>query len=360
MALMRRFALVGHARDLRHAYEELRRKVIEPEPYSESYSARLIEQAEPHIADFWGPYPDPDRGPLSGVHVIIPICAEFIRSRPAASREKVARAVAAAAAAGAAVVTLGGLTSVLFRGRQEAAARHYGVAITSGNTLTAAVTVKGVERAAAACGLELGRCTLAVLGASGDIGMGCCFAFHGRTRRLTLAGRNPARLSRLQARLGGGVGGGRAAVSTDIREAVRDADLVIAATSTPNLPLDRCHFKAGAVVCDVGYPRNINRQSCVGHGLRVFDGGLVAPPRPLPSRCDTGLANSSVCYGCYAEGIVLALEGRTSNYSSGRGNITPEKMGHILSLAAKHGFGEVAPFPEASHAGRGAVGDGPL
>jgi len=48
-------------------------------------------------------------------------------------------------------------------------------------------------------------------------------------------------------------------------------------------------------------------------------------------------------FGCLAEAMLLALEERIENYSIGRGNITPDRIYEMESLASIHGF-ELANF----------------
>jgi fatty aldehyde-generating acyl-ACP reductase len=341
MARSRRFALIGHGRDARHCYSALSKKELDAAPFSQERAFDLMEATGPYVADFWGPYLETEAVSISGFQIIIAICPEFMRRRPKAAIAKIRMAVAAAASLGATVVTLGGLTSVLFRQEQTRAARSYRVAITSGNALTAAMTVRTVEEAARLRGLDLEETTVAILGAAGDIGSACSLVFCRRAHRLILAGRREHPLNQMAARCSSSPARAELSVRTDLKAAVRDADIVIAATSTPNLPLEPSSFKEEAIVCDVGYPRNIDRKTCARSDLWIFDGGLVSLPRSLPSQCDTGLPSPEICFGCYAEAIVLALEG-AADWSDGTA-ITLERMEELYRLALRHGFTPALP-----------------
>jgi predicted amino acid dehydrogenase len=44
-----------------------------------------------------------------------------------------------------------------------------------------------------------------------------------------------------------------------------------------------------------------------------------------------------VAHGCILEGAVLALSGRFEAFSSGRGNIHPERLDEIWEMASAHG-----------------------
>jgi hypothetical protein len=45
-----------------------------------------------------------------------------------------------------------------------------------------------------------------------------------------------------------------------------------------------------------------------------------------------------VVHGCLLEGMALALEGRFEPFSQGRGFITPERVGEMETIAARHGI----------------------
>jgi predicted amino acid dehydrogenase len=102
-------------------------------------------------------------------------------------------------------------------------------------------------------------------------------------------------------------------------------------------------FKPGAIVCDVGYPKSVSYLSEPRDDIFLFDGGLTKSPTPLNLPINVGLSSPDIMYGCFAESIILDLEKRYENFSSGRGNITPGKIEEIRSLGKKHGF-EVSDF----------------
>jgi len=102
-------------------------------------------------------------------------------------------------------------------------------------------------------------------------------------------------------------------------------------------------FKPGAVICDLGYPKNISYTATDRKDILIFSGGMSKLPTPLDPGIDTGSPSPDVSYGCFSEVIVLALEKRYESFSKGRGNITIDKMDQIREMAARHGFG-VSPF----------------
>ena len=259
--------------------------------------------------------------------------------------EKVQRAIEVAGREGVRIATLGGFTSILV----EAGAKipDGAPALTSGNTLTAALIIRGCERALALLGRSLADEVVLVIGASGDIGSGVSRWLAGRTRSLTLAARHMARLEREQATLRPA---GDVRITTDAEARLGEATLVISAASTTDrqFSLDKC--RPGTLLCDAGYPKNLEDR--IPPGVRLFHGGMGRIAGGLESH--DGLLERfyrfplpDVAHGCMLEGAVLALAGRFESYSQGRGRITPERIEEIWAVAEACGTAPAALFNSA-------------
>jgi predicted amino acid dehydrogenase len=132
-------------------------------------------------------------------------------------------------------------------------------------------------------------------------------------------------------------------VTTDNRAAVKDADIVVAAAISTHPVVKAEDVRPGAVVCDVGYPKNISAGLEARRDVLAFSGGLAQTPVEVDPGPRNHLPAPDVLYGCFSEAMVLALEGRSENYSTGRGGISLAKMEEIGQAATKHGF-KVAAF----------------
>src|SRR6266581_7904968 len=119
-------------------------------------------------------------------------------------RENLTRVRAAAAyaiKAGARIVSLGGFSSILIEGNLDQLPPGHHTVFTTGNTLTVAFIVQGIEKMCAQQGRNLRRSTLLVVGATGDVGSGCVRCLAPKVRRVLLSARNVERLRRLAAEL---------------------------------------------------------------------------------------------------------------------------------------------------------------
>jgi fatty aldehyde-generating acyl-ACP reductase len=290
---------------------------------------------------------------VPGIYIDTFITPEELALRPTRRvLGKVRDAILAAQREGALLVTLGGFTSILLE--SMAIESHAGLALTTGNTLTAALIVRGIERAARLLGRRLDEEDLLVIGATGDVGSACARCFKGRMRRLLLAARGRERLEREAELLSDG---GPVEASTDVLELLGKATMVIAAASAtePCFVLNAC--SPDTVVCDAGYPKNIRVTPGDTGRWRVFWGGMGVLAGGL--RSDDGMLEqfyrfpvADAAHGCMLEGAVLAIAGRFEPFSAGRGRITPERVEEMWRLAGTCGvslaplFDSVGIWPE--------------
>ncbi|OQX53940.1 MAG: hypothetical protein B5M48_02140 [Candidatus Omnitrophica bacterium 4484_213] len=255
---------------------------------------------------------------------------------------KVVRACKLAEKQGVGIVTLGGFTSMVGERLGHQISEEVDIPITTGNTYTAVLAVDGVERAARLLNRELKDLKITIVGGTGDIGSACARALSEKAKQVTITGRTKSNLLLLRSELRK-KHKARIEATTDNKEAVRSADIVIAAANTSSSILNLEWFKPGSIICDLAYPKNISYTFTNRKDILVFSGGLASLPTPIDTGIDMGLPSADVSYGCFSEVIILALEHRFENYSYGRGNISLEKMDEMRGLAAKHGF-ELAPF----------------
>jgi fatty aldehyde-generating acyl-ACP reductase len=259
-------------------------------------------------------------------------------------RENLARvrqAASCAIRAGARIVTLGGFSSILLEGVADLLPSHPNTAFTTGNTLTVALIIKGLERALELAGRDVAESSVLIVGASGDVGSGCARCLAPRVKQLLLCARNPDRLNRFALEFRGL--GRRVACHTDLERLSRKADVVICAASMPAPELLLNKLPGGAIVCDAGHPKNLPPSFAPVDGAVFYggmgqaSGGIKLDPDLLRIMYPYPLSN--VGHGCLLEGVVLALDKRFEPFSRGRGLITPRRVEHMWGMAQTHGIG---------------------
>jgi predicted amino acid dehydrogenase len=253
--------------------------------------------------------------------------ADFFRVRHSIDKAiKVARSI------GCDVIALGQYTSIVTRNATTLDLPHVG--LTTGNSYTIALALEAIERAVRERGLDQASATLAIVGASGNIGQTCAEILAPRFRRTVLLGSSKPsahrRLCSLVERLP------RAEIDSD-KTSLRDAEVVLAATNAPLPFLAADVFHEGAVVCDLSVPAAVHPDvRMVRPDVLVIGGGIARlpfgeahgiPGLPLPA---------GQVYGCMAETMLLGLEGvRDATFT---GNLPAEHVYRLAAMAKRHGF----------------------
>lgn len=260
---------------------------------------------------------------------------------------KVMNAITHAKKMGARMVTLGGFTSIVLEGDLGACSTDL-TKFTTGNTLTSAFIVKGIEKASAQLGIDLNEASVLIIGATGDIGMACVNYLKSRVKQLLLCARNEQRLQKLSRELKNE--NIQVSCSMALQELVPEADIIISVASSSGMQLDPC--KKGVLICDAGYPKNvvINFEKSIHY--KLFHGGMGQVSggyefNPDYSETIYRYPAPNVIHGCILEAMVLAFENKFENYSAGKGNISAEKIEEVYRLGLKHGI-DVAPFYNAN------------
>jgi predicted amino acid dehydrogenase len=255
----------------------------------------------------------------------------FDRRRFRELRALVQQGVDVAFELGCEFVSLGQFTSIVTRHGRSVSPR--GMSITSGNSFSAALAANVVRSVRAQLGMATADSTLAIVGATGDIGRVCAEILVPEFRRALVVGSgrrdSTHRLKQIAHQVG-------AEWTCDLT-AVRAANFVVCATNSVDLPLMSEHLGSGAVVCDVSMPATLDASSvCRRPDLVLLRGGIVRlpfgerleiPGFPLPPGC---------AYGCLAEGVLLAYEGVPDMSFIGRSSV--RKVNQMEAIARRHNF----------------------
>jgi len=265
-----------------------------------------------------------------------------------AATRKILNAMAHAQKNGINITALGGFSSIIFETfnlQQIKQIRNLKLdfeRFTTGNTHTAYILCRQVEQAAPKLGIELSKATVAVCGATGDIGSAVCRWLNVKTNvaELLLIARDKERLQDLQTELGRGKIMG-------LEEALPQADIVVWVASMPKgVEINPSTLKQPCLLIDGGYPKNLATQ--VQHPeIYVLNGGIVEHSLDIEWKI-MKIVNMDVpgrqLFACFAESMLLEFEKLYTNFSWGRNQITVEKMEQIGEISVKHGFRPLMSF----------------
>lgn len=249
--------------------------------------------------------------------------------------EKIVKACRVGEKLGAKIIGLGAFTALVGDGGKKIA-RRSNIAVTTGNTYTIATAMEGTLKAAEIMDIKLSEAKLAVVGATGSIGLICASMLAPKVSSTILIGRNKERLEKVVNKVKERSPGCEVISSTDVTD-ISQADLVITVTSAIDVIIYPEYIKSGAVVCDVARPRDVSpRVAEARNDVLVIDGGIVEIPGDVQFNFDFGLP-PKMAEACMAETMILALEGRYEDFTLGK-DLEIEKVYEIDSLAKKHGF----------------------
>ncbi len=346
------FGLIGHLTSLQHAHDA------------------AIDLGYPEYADqdleFWCSAPPQivdsikvtsiTGQEIEGRYVESCFLPEMLASRRIkAATRKVINAMAHAQKHNIDITALGGFSSIVFENfnlNQIKRVRNVKLEFerfTTGNTHTAYILCRQVEESAPRLGIHLSEATIAVCGATGDIGSAVCRWLDARTdvKELLLVARNQERLQNLQTELGRGK-------ILPMDEALPLSDIVVWVTSMPQgVEVHLETLKQPCLLVDGGYPKNLATK--VQHpDVFVLNGGIVEHALDIDWRIMRGAymtLPARQLFACFAESMLLEFEKIYTNFSWGRNQITLEKMDLIGHLSLKHGFRPLQLKPEAIASG---------
>lgn len=337
------FGLIGHLTSLEHA-QSVARDLGYPE-----YADQGLDfwcSAPPQIVDDIT-VTSATGQTIQGKYVESCFLPEMLANRRIkAATRKIVNAMAHAQKHGIDITALGGFSSIIFENfKLESIQKVRNVTLefqrfTTGNTHTAYIICRQIEQASQALGIELSKATVAVCGATGDIGSAVCRWLNTRTDvdDLLLIARNKERLSDLKGELGRGK-------ILALEEALPLADIIVWVASMPRgVEIDPKTLKQPCIIIDGGYPKNMATK--VQHpGIFILNGGIVEHSLDIDWNI-MKIVNMDVparqLFACFAESMLLEFEKWHTNFSWGRNQITVEKMEQIGQVSIKHGFRPLA------------------
>lgn len=256
---------------------------------------------------------------------------------------RILRAIEIGTELGAQVAGLGAFTGVVGDGGVTIAERSP-IAVTTGNSLTIGAGVQSLFRGAREMEIDPSQATAAVIGATGSIGSACVRLVAPKMKHVILVARNQTRLTKFHQSIENELPCSSSA-TTDLSQAVRQAQLIITATSSTQDVIEPEDLQTGAVVCELSLPHDVSRRVALERpDVLVTEGGnMLLPGSPHFERVrepgqefDLNLPPRTAL-ACMAETMILALENRAEPFSLGRG-IDVNKVIEIEQLAAKDGF----------------------
>lgn len=322
-------AFIGHPTDL-PMFKSYIRFLRSDKSYDDTLLLKLFEWTPSYIIKEWKDIPISNGKFLDAVLIMVPFLPEMRDIKLKHINEKVEEALKIAHENGCDVAALGAFTSIILQGREAELTEKYGVKLTSGNTFTAAVIIHSIECLISHLGLDLSSMSMAIIGASGDIGSGCLGYFGSKVKSVALSAKTKGSLEDLVKRMKDNLNCSYSLCNSNL-EAIQKAQICIFATSAYTQIIDINDFNPGSIICDASAPLNVKWENPLREDVLLYHGGIVSIPFDVDVGFDLGLAGTNTFFGCQTEGILLALNPELP-HSWGRGNISIEKINAYLQI----------------------------
>ncbi len=280
---------------------------------------------------------------------------------------------------GCRVVGFGGYTSIVTANCTRL--RDSGPAVTTGNSLTVASSLASMRSAAGRMEIKLESASVAIVGATGNIGNVHAVLVAQECGRLILIGRagSANRLKHVAREVVASLcsmvddGTGTGDLQKEVHRLVRQADtctesdrvdqvlekllasdhlllaqelevcqqaqIIICASNSATPILDAHDLAEGksVLVCDLAIPGDVDHDSVSTlPNVRVIRGGVVNLPLVPDFNLPGMKLNPGQIYACAGETLLLGLAGMHTDFS--RGAIQPSQVKEIAAIAKVHGF----------------------
>src|SRR5437870_6002077 len=321
------YAVIVHPRDL----SDISRKF----PFAHFLPSRVVELwlryqwpcFGSHITGLKGV----DGNEIMGAILISPLTTEQMIRNPRLARKRVYQTARLAEKMGACIAGLGAVTSIVTKDGTDLQGKVT-VGLTTGNAHSAAIAVQNVLNAAALTNLSLPHSTVAIVGGAGSMGSACAKLLYLLVAKLILVDIKKEELKKVLQQLHGHP---CQLEGTTCIDAVKQADVIIAATNSPRTIISAEHLKPGAIVIDAAQPKNVSEQ--VPHKRRdvlVIESAIVNTPG-VECNFDLGLGTGET-FGCMSESMILTAIGWQGDYSLGKAD--PQQANEMIMIGRELGF----------------------
>ncbi len=216
-----------------------------------------------------------------------------------------------------------------------------GLAITTGNSLTAGFAIEAIESYVSARGLRFQDLNIGIVGFAGNIGRAVTQTLGAHGSQLTLVYKESFETSpRFQNAVDEllntvGISFSQIHPTADFND-LRNCDIVVLGTNSVQELLQPEHLKKGAVVVDISVPSNVARAVRSSKDYLYISAGLAKLPNKQSINHSWLPLLSGDCFACLAETVILGLSNYEGSFSLG--DISVDKVQNIRQLAKQRGF----------------------
>ena len=241
--------------------------------------------------------------------------------------KKIINAIEMSIELGAEIVGLGEFVSSITHGGEDLIGKVNDILITNGNSLTAGVISKAIEKISEIKIINLMNEKIAIVGAGGSVGRGVSLLLAEKGIPLILI-EKAEKVDELKKFFSPF---NNVFIKNEI-SSIKDAKIIVVTTSATVQIIKPEYLKEGAVIYDITQPRNTSPDILKERkDVIIIDGGILNTPT-IDYGVDIGLRKHQA-YACLVETMICALEGIEENYV---GYTRIETIKKMLDLMEKY------------------------
>lgn len=261
-----------------------------------------------------------DGRPVKGWVITIPLTAEQMLNDRESAKKKILQAVKLAEKMGATIAGLGAMTASLTKGGSDLIGK-INIGITTGRAYTTKNIIENILSITEKFKINLEKLTIAVVGAAGGIGSACVqiLATKGVKKFILVD------LKKKEEQVNNLIKGIKNNFNADDFvfkvspnvNSIYTADIIIAATNTPEVVIGPSDLKVGAVIINDAQPSDISPEIFkTRDDVLVIEGGIINTPG-INYHFNFGLVNKEDTFSCLGEVLSLASINWDKNYAIG-------------------------------------------
>lgn len=248
-------------------------------------------------------------------------------------REAINHAIDYCLTSGISTIGLGQFNSIIMRNGKDVIRDE--ALITTGNSLTIFAAYNVAKNDILKCGEGV---SVAVLGAGGNIALTLSEMILAYSKKMYIIGSSENSKTKIEQHVS------FLKTKNPVTEIIggwdlsliKEADIVLIATSASKAFLGASDFKKGSLVVDLSIPCNCFDSVKNDPDITFVNGGMIKLPQQETFNIGGIPLSKGMSYACLAETILMGMEGLTTSFSFG--NIETEDVLQIGSIAEKHGF----------------------
>ncbi|SMB84599.1 Predicted amino acid dehydrogenase [Desulfonispora thiosulfatigenes DSM 11270] len=250
--------------------------------------------------------------------------------------KKLNEAISLSIKLGVEVIGIGGELSVIAEKFQDEILKDSSIPITIGDNYKIAIIIEETLKAIEGKKGDIQNAHIAILGATSSKGTVITRILAPKCKYLTIASETNEDLTKLTRRImyEHGIA---IKISRDIKDILKNNDIVILATNLDKKIINLEDIKTGSVFSELVKDKDLVREiKAKRKDVLTIEEGLIKVPENTEINFNFSLPKELV-YASMAETMILALEGKYDEFILGN-NLTLESILEINRLSRKHGF----------------------